>query len=55
MSQFRSVLWFDVGVKRYTTRIPKKPEDLALWFDVGVKRYTTIEDITEFDIGCGLM
>ena len=38
-------LWFDVGVKRYTTRKPKPKESAALWFDVGVKRYTTMSRI----------
>ena len=34
-------LWFDVGIKRYTT-IPAPRSDQAwLWFDVGIKRYTT--------------
>mgnify|MGYP000394581960 CR=1 FL=1 len=34
-------LWFDVGVKRYTTKqLDLQTEDM-LWFDVGVKRYTT--------------
>ena len=34
-------LWFDVGVKRYTTVTAQYILDLMLWFDVGVKRYTT--------------
>ena len=34
-------LWFDVGVKRYTTFDEEMEEDEELWFDVGVKRYTT--------------
>ena len=35
------MLWFDVGIKRYTTSEPKYPSSLWLWFDVGIKRYTT--------------
>ena len=35
------VLWFDVGVKRYTTKRFYNYKDNELWFDVGVKRYTT--------------
>ena len=35
------MLWFDVGVKRYTTVGTDKRRDVVLWFDVGVKRYTT--------------
>ena len=37
-------LWFDVGVKRYTTYYPIFIRDNELWFDVGVKRYTTDTD-----------
>ena len=37
-----SKLWFDVGVKRYTTCSQSSYKSYALWFDVGVKRYTTI-------------
>ena len=48
-------LWFDVGVKRYTTFDAKHQYEKQLWFDVGVKRYTTflIDDISKS--GCGLM
>ena len=35
------MLWFDVGVKRYTTYLRKSEHHQELWFDVGVKRYTT--------------
>ena len=38
-------LWFDVGVKRYTTAAFVVHLDEALWFDVGVKRYTTGDDL----------
>ena len=34
-------LWFDVGIKRYTTREWTIPTAPRLWFDVGIKRYTT--------------
>ena len=34
-------LWFDVGIKRYTTDINKIRIQTRLWFDVGIKRYTT--------------
>ena len=34
-------LWFDVGIKRYTTEQGKAITDIKLWFDVGIKRYTT--------------
>ena len=38
----KCLLWFDVGIKRYTTSRPVEPLIVALWFDVGIKRYTTI-------------
>ena len=50
-------LWFDVGIKRYTTFRPYQYGRLWLWFDVGIKRYTTfrctVKDGTElwFDVG----
>ena len=34
-------LWFDVGIKRYTTFFMSSYADFMLWFDVGIKRYTT--------------
>ena len=34
-------LWFDVGIKRYTTSNTDVTSALMLWFDVGIKRYTT--------------
>ena len=34
-------LWFDVGIKRYTTMYTATLNKLELWFDVGIKRYTT--------------
>ena len=35
-------LWFDVGIKRYTTDYATKTIRPELWFDVGIKRYTTV-------------
>ena len=32
-------LWFDVGIKRYTTVMVSTKSDSRLWFDVGFKRY----------------
>ena len=34
------MLWFDVGIKRYTTSAISLPMASMLWFDVGIKRYT---------------
>ena len=34
-------LWFDVGIKRYTTQGSSSEGTDELWFDVGIKRYTT--------------
>ena len=34
-------LWFDVGIKRYTTDEERILNYVELWFDVGIKRYTT--------------
>ena len=34
-------LWFDVGIKRYTTNAKIRANQTKLWFDVGIKRYTT--------------
>ena len=48
-------LWFDVGIKRYTTWIVEKYINLELWFDVGIKRYTTAEIIRKSEDRCGLM
>ena len=36
-----TLLWFDVGIKRYTTTRLERSKALRLWFDVGIKRYTT--------------
>ena len=50
-------LWFDVGIKRYTTHGSFLSQQSELWFDVGIKRYTThlilIETIPPlwFDVG----
>ena len=35
-------LWFDVGIKRYTTLPWVEMAAEELWFDVGIKRYTTV-------------
>ena len=35
------LLWFDVGIKRYTTCCDIIKVLHKLWFDVGIKRYTT--------------
>ena len=50
-------LWFDVGIKRYTTVGNCMEINCWLWFDVGIKRYTTpsnsVESFLElwFDVG----
>ena len=49
------MLWFDVGIKRYTTLELTSISIRALWFDVGIKRYTTKERMSGKEIGCGLM
>ncbi len=37
-----TTLWFDVGIKRYTTScVSDKLVTMGLWFDAGIKRYTT--------------
>ena len=36
------LLWFDVGIKRYTTGDTNITIGGELWFDVGIKRYTTL-------------
>ena len=48
-------LWFDVGIKRYTTMGISLLIAVPLWFDVGIKRYTTYLMKTQSLIGCGLM
>ena len=51
------MLWFDVGVKRYTTTQWESLCWQMLWFDVGVKRYTTcrsayhVSVMLWFDVG----
>ena len=39
------VLWFDVGIKRYTTRQRKQERSGRLWFDVGFKRYNSPDKV----------
>ena len=48
-------LWFDVGIKRYTTMYTATLNKLELWFDVGIKRYTTLIHILPTSASCGLM
>ena len=48
-------LWFDVGIKRYTTRLVLAMEAIMLWFDVGIKRYTTLICSVPAFASCGLM
>ena len=48
-------LWFDVGIKRYTTKKAEISVGEKLWFDVGIKRYTTFDTFRAVKPGCGLM
>ena len=48
-------LWFDVGIKRYTTNSLAVADAGALWFDVGIKRYTTTRGAHGGAHSCGLM
>ena len=48
-------LWFDVGIKRYTTNNKEILGVNGLWFDVGIKRYTTITPMPQLRMRCGLM
>ena len=48
-------LWFDVGIKRYTTDHGTGRLEKRLWFDVGIKRYTTILNEDSSLTSCGLM
>ena len=48
-------LWFDVGIKRYTTHFIMQHVNILLWFDVGIKRYTTAKLLINFETSCGLM
>ena len=50
-----AVLWFDVGIKRYTTRHGIFFMYSQLWFDVGIKRYTTRKTQALLMVSCGLM
>ena len=49
------LLWFDVGIKRYTTVAGVSLEGQRLWFDVGIKRYTTKRFQQLKEQRCGLM
>ena len=55
MNQIQDTLWFDVGIKRYTTSEHQHEDYQWLWFDVGIKRYTTFEQHSFQPLGCGLM
>ena len=48
-------LWFDVGIKGYTTTSTYKALWKKLWFDVGIKGYTTSWGLNEMFRRCGLM
>ena len=48
-------LWFDVGIKRYTTIAYRYLQNEWLWFDVGIKRYTTLTEQANKHHSCGLM
>ena len=48
-------LWFDVGIKRYTTSTDTIVVRPLLWFDVGIKRYTTRATEGAQRECCGLM
>ena len=37
------MLWFDVGIDRYTTPRQTGEDHRGLWFDVGIDRYTTFK------------
>ena len=49
------MLWFDVGIKRYTTQGSTSTITHKLWFDVGIKRYTTLMRKHATTASCGLM
>ena len=49
------LLWFDVGIKRYTTLLLFSLSCEELWFDVGIKRYTTDGCKRKGERSCGLM
>ena len=49
------MLWFDVGIKRYTTNQALIIFATMLWFDVGIKRYTTGYTPLFPECCCGLM
>ena len=49
------LLWFDVGIKRYTTERQAAASGEWLWFDVGIKRYTTKVATKINALSCGLM
>ena len=55
MEYLRVKLWFDVGIKRYTTKPFSDGWHGELWFDVGIKRYTTAKQKMVLERSCGLM
>ena len=55
MKAIRRQLWFDVGIKRYTTVKHSICWRQKLWFDVGIKRYTTLQAGGQLRNSCGLM
>ena len=55
MNFARVKLWFDVGIKRYTTIDFTTNMVWGLWFDVGIKRYTTGNSFHNPGNRCGLM
>ncbi len=55
MGKQKAMLWFDVGIKRYTTFRKHVLNLSRLWFDVGIKRYTTHTSNVSALRSCGLM
>ena len=41
----KTLLWFDVGLKTYTSYIHKSQYWGLLWFDVGLKTYTRRQEM----------
>ena len=55
MNAGRAMLWFDVGIVRYTTVWHGLQCYCELWFDVGIVRYTTNKNKITVLKCCGLM
>ena len=49
------MLWFDVGIDRYTANRREDSICAQLWFDVGIDRYTAIHIFNRHSSSCGLM